>query len=1010
MKRNRILSAILAFGMVLSGITIQSAQTVSAGNFTRASVHDPSIVKLQDGSYYIIGSHLGAARSSDLMNWQSAANSNLGSTRTTFFNNIYADLSIPEKWSNTTNGYNLAGNMWAPDIIYNEAMGKYCMYLSVNGQVWNSSVVLCTADQIDGPYTYQGTIVYSGFTNNAVNNVNDTDVPRVLGQNPDIGRYLSNGSWNAAYGTNAIDPAVFYDENGQLHMVYGSWFGGLYMLELDEQTGLRDYHVTYETKANVSDAYMGLKVAGGNYVSGEGPYIEYMKAPGADKGYYYLFVSYGFFNSNGGYNMRIFRSENPQGPYVDQNGNSAIFPYGGDNIGGNVGERLMSNYQWNCNDRPFKAQGHNSALMDDDGKLYVVYHTKFDDAYGFHEVRTHQLIMNEDGWITAAPYEYAGETLSETGHAMEAVAGEYDFIFHTLNQRFENEKSADVEKPQTISLNADGTVSGAAVGTWMMRSGSPYMSISYGGVTYKGAFLVQADESAAMTQRMTFTATGNNTCIWGSKKTAYDRAVDIVDLTPLENGTYTIQNINSNLFINASSAVNGGSAEQNITKQVWEIKQTDDGWYTICNAAGKALTVANGSAENGADILLADYTGDTAQKFRIIQEGSDTYALLTAASGGKGCADVYNISTEVGANICQWEYWGGVGQKFIITPADPIIGDVNADGKCSIADAVALQQYLLVLTDTLPDAKAADLDNNGKLNAIDLTLLKRHLMQNGSDRKFASAAELMSEVRSVLVHQEPAYATAENPGVQYGTYKHETIYSGVCKRNKSFNVLLPAGYTTEKKYPVLYVLHGYGGDEYTMTEMGDASLRIRYIVGNAIAAGEAEDMIVIFPDVYASATQDKCSGMDDANNAAYDNFINLLVKEIMPYMEQNYSILTGPENTAITGGSMGGRESLFIGFSRPDLFGYVGAMCPAPGVAPGLIAANQFRFGDVKPYLLMITAGSDDNVVYQTPGAYHDLLVQNGLDHVWHYVQGGDHVGKSIRPHMYTFVQYIFKA
>ncbi len=98
-----------------------------AANYSRASVHDPSIVKLQDGSYYIIGSHLGAARSNDLGNWTAAANSNLGSTNTTFFKNIYTDLAIPEKWSNTTNGYNLAGNMWAPDIIYNEAMGKYCI-------------------------------------------------------------------------------------------------------------------------------------------------------------------------------------------------------------------------------------------------------------------------------------------------------------------------------------------------------------------------------------------------------------------------------------------------------------------------------------------------------------------------------------------------------------------------------------------------------------------------------------------------------------------------------------------------------------------------------------------------------------------------------------------------------------------------------------------------------------------------------------------------------------------
>ena len=1007
MKLKRTFSALTAACMLLCSIPALHA---SAGNFSRVSVHDPSVVKLEEGGYYIIGSHLGAARSNDLMSWQNAANSNLGSTRTTFFRDIYKDLAVPEKWSNTTAGYNLAGNMWAPDIIYNPSMKKYCMYLSVNGQVWNSSVVLCTSDKIDGPYTYQGTIVYSGFTNGGTNNVRDTDVPRVLGQNPDIGRYLTNGGWNAAYGTNAIDPCTFYDENGNLLMVYGSWFGGIYMLELDEQTGLRDYNVRYETKANVSDAYMGKKIAGGNYASGEGPYIEYMKAPGAEKGYYYLFVSYGFFNSNGGYNMRIFRSENPQGPYTDQNGNSAIFPRGGDNIGGNTGERLMSNYQWACNDKPFKAQGHNSALMDKDGRMYVVYHTKFDDNFGAHEVRVHQLIMNEGGWITAAPYEYSGEKLSENGHGQDAVTGEYDFIFHTLNQRFENEKSADVEKPKTISLNADGTVSGAVTGTWMMRSGSPYMSIRFGNVNYKGAFLVQADESAAMTQRMTFTATGNNTCIWGSKKKAYDRAADTVDLTPpLEDGSYTVRNINSGLYLNVNAKQ---SVEQNRTAQVWTFKHTDNGWYTVQDASGKALTVAGGSAENGTDIILADFTGNTAQKFRIIKEGDGVYALLSAASGSTGCVDVFDISTEPGANICQWEYWGGDGQKFRIEAPKQIKGDVSADGTCNIADAVLLQKYLLTAETSLPAWKAGDMDENGRLTAADLALLKQSLLQGrgSSAKQYASPAALMEAARKDLLHKEPASSTKENTGVNYGAYKKETIYSEVCKRKKSMNVLLPAGYTTEKKYPVLYVLHGYGGDENTMTEMGDASLRIRYIVGNAIAEGEAEEMIVVFPDVYASTTQDKCSGMDAANNAAYDNFINLLVKDFMPYIEKNYSVKTGPENTAITGGSMGGRESLYIGFMRPDLFGYIGAMCPAPGVAPGMMTEQQFRFGDQKPYLLMITAGSDDTVVYQTPVAYHDLLDKNGVDHVWHYVQGGDHVGKSIRPHMYTFVRYLFKG
>lgn len=901
MKFKKIVSSLTA-SCLLFGCTAMFP--ASAANYSRASVHDPSIVKLQDGSYYIIGSHLGAARSKDLSNWTAAANSNLGSTNTTFFKNIYADLAIPEKWSNTTNGYNLAGNMWAPDIIYNKAMGKYCMYLSVNGQVWNSSIVLCTADNIDGPYTYQGTIVYSGFTNKSVNNVKDTDVPKVLGNNPDISRYLGgDGSWNASYGTNAIDPAVFYDEEGDLWMVYGSWFGGLYMLELDEKTGLRDYNVKYETIANVSDAYMGKKAAGGNFVSGEGPYIEYMKSPGSNKGYYYLFVSYGFFNSNGGYNMRIFRSESPDGPYVDQNGNSAIFPRGGDNIAGTTGERLMSNYQWNCNDRPFKAQGHNSVLMDDDGKLFVIYHTKFDDPYGFHEVRVHQMIMNEDGWPTAAAYEYTGETLSETGHTMEAVTGEYEFIFHTLSQKFVNEQSADVERSKNIVLHEKGTITGDITGTWTMREGSPEMSLSFDGVTYKGSFLVQADESAAMTQKMTFAATGNNTCVWGSKKSAYKASEDMVNLLnpdsslvyapdfaggygesvmlcdtkPLSgvsytitnkhsgkaldidssnvqqwglngkntqewrivaeengycrivsmadeskcisvsensaenglnvelrafegtddqlwklvqngsyyaimskcsaeksgldvydlstedggninqweywggdcqlwrmnavhpavpDGEYTIRNVNSGLFL----ADDNGNAVQS-DAVTWTLKKQNDGTYTVQTADGRALTVENTSAEDGANIHLTGYTGDNSQKFILQCSKDGSYSLMTVVSGGTRCADVYEISLDAGANICQWEYWGGNGQKFVLEPirtkssepetteptTEPIVyGDANCDGSVDILDVILMNRALLngeMMTDQ--GRVNADVDRNGTPNSADsLTILK----------------------------------------------------------------------------------------------------------------------------------------------------------------------------------------------------------------------------------------------------------------------------------------------
>ncbi len=889
---------------LLAGIMALTSGVVgisgSAANHARVAVHDPSIVKLADGSYFIAGSHLAAASSPDLQSWSYAANSQLGTKNTTFFKDIYKDLAVPAAWSSPSNpNYDLSGNLWAPDILWNEQMGKWCMYLSVNGDSYKSSIVLCTADRIEGPYTYVDTIVYSGFDNSQTFHYSKTDVEKVLGKNPDISRYLTNGSWNAFYGTNAIDPAVFYDESGALWMVYGSWFGGLFMLELDEATGLRDYSVTYKTVENASDAYMGIKVAGGHWVSGEGPYIEYMEDPETGKGYYYLFVSYGCFNNDGGYNMRVFRSDYPAGPYVDQNGNSAVYTKGGNNIGGKVGMRLMSNYKWNCNDRPNKAQGHNSLLMDEDGKLFVIYHNKFDDNYGGHEVRVHQLLMSEDGWVNAAPYEYVvGQDVSAVGHTMEAVTGEYEFIFHQLNQKIvddqrTNGNNAEVEYSQNIKLNADGTITGDIKGTWEMTKGSSDMRLTFDGVTYTGSFLVQADESRDMVQKMTFTASGNNTCVWGSKKDAYNFSEDLVNaaggesklvyapqtaqaagdysrlsgtdllsgvsyritskfsgmaldleggktadgtniqqwnvtggsqqewricavdaeyckivsladeskciadadgnaalqtytgadnqlwklvqdgafygivskadgksgldvfewseeaggnialwdfwgggcqlwkLTPtcpeVTDGAYTVKNVNSSLFLTVDNDIN---AVQGIP-HTWTLNRQENDRYRIQAENGKYLTVYENTAEDGLNIGLEEENGTAGQDFTLHCNADGSYALLTECSYGKSCADVFEISTQPNANICQWNYWGGDGQKFILEPAEApqsVRGDVNADGALSVLDAVMLQKWLLGVGELTAPA-AGELAEDGVLDAFDLAMMKKMLMK-----------------------------------------------------------------------------------------------------------------------------------------------------------------------------------------------------------------------------------------------------------------------------------------
>jgi arabinan endo-1,5-alpha-L-arabinosidase len=539
----RVACVILALVVLVSNFSV-IVEVESNIVRRRIAVHDPAIIKVGN-EFFLFGSHLESARSSSLLgNW--SMHGARPADRSPFFGNIFTELAEPASWARQANPneYRLEGNLWAADVMWNPNLinprtnrrtGMFAMYLSVNGPEWNSVIILCVSENISGPYTYVGPIVYSGFTNGSVNNVRDTDVPRVLGNNPDISRYLHAsgnraGRWNDRYGTNAIDAQTFFCREGKLWMTYGSWFGGIFLLELDPMTGLRDYNRTYPLTTNASDPYMGIRIAGGHAVTGEGPYIEYID------GYYYLWVTYGHFVNHGGYNMRVFRSRNVNGPYVDMEGRPAIRTSWSNLIAGNVGFRQLSNYQWSVNPRPFQAQGHNSVLTDN-GKYYNIFHTKFDDDRGFHEVRVHQMVMNRDGWPVLLPYEYSGETLRSGGHQMAAVAGEYDFIFHRTDQPFidthapQPGQAAAIERPVRITLNANGTISGALTGTWTMEADSPHMTLTFGGHTYKGAFVVMPDESPQQVMRMTFAAAGNNSTVWGSRNAAYNPEQDVAVTT-----------------------------------------------------------------------------------------------------------------------------------------------------------------------------------------------------------------------------------------------------------------------------------------------------------------------------------------------------------------------------------------------------------------------------------------------------------------------------------------------
>ncbi len=264
----------------------------------------------------------------------------------------------------------------------------------------------------------------------------------------------------------------------------------------------------------------------------------------------------------------------------------------------------------------------------------------------------------------------------------------------------------------------------------------------------------------------------------------------------------------------------------------------------------------------------------------------------------------------------------------------------------------------------------------------------------------------------ILEELAPKEMLKRRKGVEYPTFQAVTYYSTTAERETPACVLLPAGYSEDKEYPVLYILHGYWCDQTWMTAPG---VFVSTMLNNLIADGKAEEMIIVCPYIYCSKEQPACTAMDTPNTLAYDNFINDLNTDLMPFIEENYSVAKGRENTAITGFSMGGREALYIGFAEPEKFGYVGAVCPAPGVIKGTgdpynLEREQFCFTDTTPYLVMISASLKDNVVGDSPMSYHDALEENGTEHLWHTMEKTGHDASSVTPHLYNFLQMVFRA
>ena len=436
---------------------------------------DPSLI-YEDGAYYAFSTDTFGApaglqirKSTDLMHWEYIGSAfDLENSQAAYKNGTatknFGGLQSCYDWCVTDTkevGYGVCtrkdGSMalWSP-CIRKGSDGKFWLYFCLTGYFGGSKSVigLAKSDRVDGGYTYAGTLVQS------------------------VSGWVS---------PNALQPHVFDAEDGKLYLVYGSYGLGIYLLELDPETGLRKIEIPYEKFKNkkVSAAkYFGTQLASGSV---EGACIRYFKdidvlenGEWVKKNYYYLMCSFGSVSST--YSIRVARSEKPTGPYLDMNDNPLVCST---DIG--TGSKVMGSFKWANTDLDYYCPGHAEMFVSADGKNMIAYHCRtnyfinkgYSRSSNFHYLYVNQFAFNSDGWIVVNPNRYAGEKIMPVSREelLSVSDGKFEMVVFT--------QGAQPVSAQRVSLNEDGTITGAYTGVWKIMENGDF-SVIADGEEYRG--------------------------------------------------------------------------------------------------------------------------------------------------------------------------------------------------------------------------------------------------------------------------------------------------------------------------------------------------------------------------------------------------------------------------------------------------------------------------------------------------------------------------------------------
>ena len=235
------------------------------------------------------------------------------------------------------------------------------------------------------------------------------------------------------------------------------------------------------------------------------------------------------------------------------------------------------------------------------------------------------------------------------------------------------------------------------------------------------------------------------------------------------------------------------------------------------------------------------------------------------------------------------------------------------------------------------------------------------------------------------------------------TVSYENTVLGMTRRA---SVYTPPGYDTNKKYPVLYALHGIGGDE---TEWLRYNTNVDQIFNNLYAAKKIEPMIVVFPNGRAMKPDTVPSDLyGKANTDAFYNFWDKDMKDfLIPYIDKTFPTYTDRAHRAILGYSMGGGQALRFGLGNSSYFMWVGGLGPA--FFPDANALDSSSINSQYKQLFLSTGTNDTVVGFTKSEDFHEAMDAKGIKHIWVSVQNGAHDGTTWCPGIYNFAQIIFK-